>query len=268
MNHNNSVVESVPLQTAEDLSQDESSSENEASFSWVGAFCDRRGNEFFCEVDSFFLQDRFNLTGLGHEVPLAQRALDRITDELEQGTGSANISAKTGTPSKPSMNDDDNEVEDLENSQIENSARMLYGLIHARYIISPFGMSRMKRKFIAQDFGSCPRILCRGTSLLPVGLSDVPGVASVKLYCWRCRDVYNPRHSVYSSVDGAFFGTTFPHLFSQQYPSLTSIDEINSTPENASERGLLGSSSSVYVPRIFGFRIAQKAGRDLFSLLL
>ena len=74
-----------------------------------------------------------------------------------------------------------------------------------------------------------------------MGTSDLPRVGTVKLYCCQCEDIYNPKSSVHGSVDGAFFGTTFPHLFLMTYPSLKS--DLGNAPL---ER---------YKGRIFGFAI-------------
>lgn len=192
-----------------------SSSEEDGGNSWIQWFCGLKGNEYFCEVDSDFVLDRFNLTGLGHDVPNAQQAYDLLADDYKS--------------------DDDEDIP----PQVDTSARLLYGLIHARFIICPNGLHKMKRKYISGEFGTCPRVLCNSQLLLPVGLSDVPRNGTVKLYCCHCQDVYNPKSSAHSAIDGAFFGTTFPHLFFQTYAHL------RPTP-----------SSQTYTPRIFGFKIA------------
>lgn len=63
-------------------------------------------------------------------------------------------------------------------------------------------------------------MLCQGQPLLPVGLTDVPYEKSVKLHCGRCEDIYSPKSSRHGSIDGAYFGTSFPHLLFLVYPSL------------------------------------------------
>jgi len=63
-------------------------------------------------------------------------------------------------------------------------------------------------------------VLCQGQPLLPIGLTDVPYEKSVKLYCGRCEDIYSPKSSRHGSIDGAYFGTSFPHLLYLVYPAL------------------------------------------------
>ena len=104
--------------------------------------------------------------------------------------------------------------------QIEASARHLYGLIHARFIITTRGLTKMGDKYKKCDFGRCPRVLCYGQALLPVGLSDIPYQKAVKLYCQRCEDIYSPKSTRHGQIDGAYFGSTFPHMLLMVYPNL------------------------------------------------
>jgi casein kinase II subunit beta len=142
-------------------------------------------------------------------------------------------------------------------------------------------------KFKRVDFGRCPRVLCQSQPLLPVGLSDTPYEKSVKLYCGRCEDVYSPKSSRHGSIDGAYFGTSFPHLLFLVYPSLLppKAGPVDPTPssrvlENDSSRksrrvkeepeiseglGETGSTASAavkaerYRPRIYGFQLNETA---------
>lgn len=238
-------------------------SDSEYSNSWISWFLSSKGNEYFCEVEEDYILDRFNLTGLNNEVSNYAQALDLITDNL------------------------DDDIQDELRGALDVQARLLYGLIHARWIVTARGLAKMLDKFKRVDFGRCPRVLCQSQPLLPVGLSDTPYEKSVKLYCGRCEDVYSPKSSRHGSIDGAYFGTSFPHLLFLVYPSLLppKSGPVDPTPtsrgiENDSSRksrrvkeepeisegiGETASTTSValkaerYRPRIYGFQLNETA---------
>lgn len=195
-----------------------SESDSDYTSYWRDWFISSRGNEYFCEIDEDYLTDRFNLTGLNAEVSYYQYALDLVTDVFDL--------------------DCDDEMRET----IEKSARHLYGLVHARYIVTTRGLAKMLEKYKKSDFGKCPRVLCHSHPLLPVGLSDCPNVRPVKLYCARCEDTYNPKSSRHASMDGAYFGTSFAHILFQVYPALV--------PTKSADR---------YVPRVYGFKMHAAA---------
>ncbi len=204
-------------------------SRSESCAQWIYWFLSCKGNEYFCEVEEEYILDRFNLTGLNTEVTHYAQALDLITDNLGQP-----LNASPSRSLTQRFPDDD--IQDELRGSLDVQARLLYGLIHARWIVTARGLAKMVRvgfltafsithvqqleKYKRADFGRCPRVLCQSQPLLPVGLTDIPYEKSVKLYCGRCEDIYSPKSSRHGSIDGAYFGTSFPHLLFLVYPSL------------------------------------------------
>ena len=190
------------------------SEESDSGTSWIDWFTSQKGNEFFCCIDEDYILDRFNLAGLNLEVSHFQYALDLITDQLEH------------------------DLDPLTWEAVDRSAKHLYGLIHARWVITNKGLSLMADKMKKGEFGKCPRVLCEEQAVLPVGLVDIPGLKGVKLYCPRCEDIYIPPSKKQLGIDGAYFTSSLPHLVLQMYPNLI--------PSKSTQR---------YVPKIFGFKI-------------
>ncbi|KAL3795370.1 hypothetical protein HJC23_009543 [Cyclotella cryptica] len=234
---------------------------------WIQWFCGLKGHEMFCEVERAYIEDGFNLYGLRACVSNFSDCLDLILDRIGP--------------------------DDSDDSHLTQSACTLYGLIHARYIVTAHGLDSMYNKvsflrigfkmfgttswnepkyfsftvalvgmflikiqYAAKEFGTCPLIQCNGQPVLPTGLKDEIGIDTVKIFCPKCQCVYQPppirtRSSGHHSssggggggaVDGAAFGTTFPHLF------LMTFNNLVPDPLPA---------DSAYIPRVFGFRVHQ-----------
>lgn len=208
---------------------------------WIQWFCGLKGHEMFCEVERAYIEDGFNLYGLRACVSNFSDCLDLILDRIGP--------------------------DDSDDSHLTQSACTLYGLIHARYVVTAHGLDAMYNKYASKDFGTCPLVQCNGQPVLPVGLKDEIGVDTVKIFCPKCQCVYQPppirsRSSSHhhhgngggahhagngggsGAVDGAAFGTTFPHLFLMTFNNLVP----DPLPKD-----------SKYVPRVFGFRVHKSA---------
>lgn len=182
-------------------------------------FCSFKENDFFVEIDSTYLSSNEALEGLESCVPNLEHTLDFVRS-LE-------------TVRLSNLN---REQELL----IEMNSFHLYGMIHARYLLTEEGMVRMASKYKRGAFGRCPNVQCNKTHCLPIGLSDSPRQSSVLIFCPRCRDLYIPKER-YKELDGAYFGTTFAHLFFLRFPELR-------PPEPPLK----------YTPKIFGFRVCDE----------
>lgn len=70
----------------------------------------------------------------------------------------------------------------------------------------------------------------------------LPDFVPLQVFCPRCEDIFYPRSEYQCSIDGAYYGTTFPHLMLMTYPMYR--------PPKAVE---------TYVPRVFGFKLHPTA---------
>eukprot|EP00768_Dysnectes_brevis_P005356 gnl/Dysnectes_brevis/3836_a4950_1034.p1 GENE.gnl/Dysnectes_brevis/3836_a4950_1034~~gnl/Dysnectes_brevis/3836_a4950_1034.p1 ORF type:complete len:233 (+),score=18.98 gnl/Dysnectes_brevis/3836_a4950_1034:42-740(+) len=201
--------------------EDPSESSSDLGVSWVDRFRSIPGNDILASIPDPYIEDNFNLTDLPSVVPHFNLALQRIL----------NYDITPNIRSEEHLN------------QIEEAAQVLYGLIHARYILSEHGLGRMRRFFVAHRFGTCPRETCSKSPVLPLGTSTHLGVAPVMAFCPCCREIYSPlpRPGKANMLDGAFFGPSFPHLFLLKYPALS--------PSNPPPRPI--------TPRLFGFRVRK-----------
>lgn len=260
------------------------STSSDAPESWISSFCSLLGHEYFAEVSEDFIEDDFNLTGLQNQVAMYKEALEMILD----------VDPETDEEEEDEEDEDDIDEEDEDGmtrrerkharmasdlSLIESSAEMLYGLIHQRFICSRAGIQQMSEKYELGHFGVCPRTNCSQARTIPVGLSDIPGEDTVKLFCPSCLDVYVPPNSRFQTVDGAFFGRTFGALFLLTFPeydlSKNGPEALHLGPaqcrltEEERQHQLNGfyhkntapglGRNKIYQPRIYGFRVSELA---------
>jgi len=201
---------------SEDEYSDQSGSPEE-DISWIEWFCGIKGNEFLIEVDEEYIRDDFNLTGLHAIVPYYEQAIDIVLDNEEESLDA---------------------YPEAHQQVLEQSAHMLYGLVHARFILTTRGLHLMQDKYVECIYGSCPNTYCANQPMMPIGLSDYPNHDTAKVFCPKCNEVYQPRSKALSALDGAYFGTTFPHMFFLQNDHL-----------------VLKNQSQFYVPKIYGFKV-------------
>jgi casein kinase II subunit beta len=215
---------------------------------WVQWLVSQPGFEWMVPVDSAFIADSFNLYGLRK----SRESLELITNGAAPAPGEW----------------------DARTEELFGAARDLYGLVHARFLLTSRGVSLMLARYENGDFGVCPRHLCGGTPVLPVGVSGEPDEAPAMVYCPRCEDVYAlpasvpylagkadaiccaDEHSegtlgvnVPGDLDGSFFGPSFPHMLLLVKPQLM--------PPKLPD---------VYVPRVYGFRVHNQRGRAALTV--
>ncbi|KAI8394299.1 casein kinase II regulatory subunit-domain-containing protein [Radiomyces spectabilis] len=251
-----------PAQILYDSNDDDDSqgSTTESLQSWITWFCSLPGHEFYVEVPEDFIEDDFNLTGLSALVPYYNDALEMVLDlEYDEHLDELEYHGEDDF-------DDDTDEEDQNNNKdaddgfwkegyhklrrrgnsvnlriIEPYAVMLYGLIHQRYLLTRDGQRIMAERYIAGQFGGCPRYYCNNCPVLPCGRYDETGRESVRMYCPNCFDLYSPPASIHHCIDGAHFGTSYHHLLLLNFSELPTM------------------KNHIYQPRIFGFRVNEKS---------
>ncbi|KAI9151649.1 Casein kinase II subunit beta-1 [Paramyrothecium foliicola] len=254
--------------------------------SWISSFCSLLGHEYFAEVSEEFIEDDFNLTGLQTQVAMYKEALEMILDVEPEDDDDEEEEEEEEDDNESGLGDGQERLRNAgerrhhsrmasDLSVIESSAEMLYGLIHQRFICSRAGIQQMSEKYELGHFGCCPRTNCDQARTLPVGLSDIPGEDTVKLFCPSCLDVYVPPNSRFQTVDGAFFGRTFGALFLLTFPEYDLTKRGAEVISSASSRvpdneplvnGIYAKNIApglgpgrIYEPRIYGFRVSERA---------
>ena len=151
------------------------------------AYFDSSPNSWICEIDADYLQSQVSYYGLNQYVSYYSHASQIIRGKKF----------------------DLSEVSQTKLNKLVASCKLLYGLLHGRFILTEEGVYQMNIKYNKGLFGHCPRFACDQQKLLPIGLTTVPGQEKVKCYCPRCHDIYETN----ADYDAAFFGPDFPFMF-------------------------------------------------------
>lgn len=219
-----------------------------AEVKWIDIFLSKPSANILVRVDDDFLCSAFNHYGLRPAVKNFDKAYALITKGIitEPSKGKPNTDSESASVSDlnaVSIHEQANN--ESKDSDIEKSARDLYGLIHSRFIQKPRGLQLIYAKYKKGDYPECPRYFCK-SKLLPFAEGEGLG-QDLRWFCPVCNDVYamdriyekeEDFHN-YSDIDGGYFGNSWVYLFKQRYGSRFEQKE----------------QLKVYIPRIFGFRI-------------
>lgn len=191
----------------------------DSSRTWKHSFLRQPKNQWLCEIPDEFITDDFNQTGLPEVCPRFLQCCDIMVGRIDLGQVLPIV------------------------GELQEQLAVAYGLLHARYITSPDGLSRVREKYEDVVYGSCPRLNCLGEPMLPIGLSSSLSSRKdpnpVRAFCPCCREVYNPRTP--QTLDGAFFGPNMCHIF---------IDDLGLKSRKK--------SYTPYVHTAFGFRVRDE----------
>lgn len=194
-------------------------SEEETCIDWL---LSQEGNHLLCRVEEDYIEDNFNLYGLSKIIPNFRDSIRLLLSDSASVEGC--LEEGWVGPTYEHLLD-------------------LYGLIHARYILTSQGLSKMRRKLHNNVFGSCPEPEFAESSVLPVGLSDHLRQGPPVGYCLASGEIYK-MGAWGDFLDGAYFGTSWCHLLLMQNPA---IHGPRGWPV----------PNSTYKPRIFGFKVRR-----------
>ena len=108
---------------------------------WIQWYLSLEDHEYLLEIDSEYLNDKMNL--LGMKLPFPK---DRYKECLR-------LIMSNKVPNE----------EDLQNQkflELNQDASDVYGMIHARYVLSSTGLAKVYNRYLQSAYGTCPRALC------------------------------------------------------------------------------------------------------------
>uniref|UniRef100_A0A914Z3V5 Casein kinase II subunit beta n=1 Tax=Panagrolaimus superbus TaxID=310955 RepID=A0A914Z3V5_9BILA len=192
------------------MSESMTSDSDESAYEYLDWFHSLKTTKFMCRIDEYFLEDAFNRTNLEKELlfAISENTVAKFIRHIKYDTS----------------------VSGYDLDEIEEIAADVYGLMHARYILSSAGLKDMKKKYERGEFGHCPRDKCNEQKVLPIGETEL-GEGFVNIFCPKCREIYFTKSKF--QLDGAYFGPSFPTAFLMEFPEilLTPHSTIKPSPE-------------------------------------
>ncbi|OHT16032.1 Casein kinase II subunit beta [Tritrichomonas foetus] len=150
-------------------------------------YFDPSSQNWLVEIDDMYLQSAVSYYGLNSIVPNYSRAAGIIKGRRV----------------------DTSEMSERQIKTLAESCRLLYGLLHQRYIVTEDGIRKLENKYRRKVYGVCPRVACKGRPLIPMGLTIEPRLGKVRRWCPQCHDIYDGG----VDLDGAYFGSDLPIMF-------------------------------------------------------
>lgn len=186
---------------------------------WIDWFLSKPENQLFVRIDDDYIHNIYNFYGIKQKISNFQASYELLL--------------KNYVPPWHASTQLESQI-----FVLEQQTAHLYGLLHARYLNTSEGMERIYQKYVKKEFPYCPRILCKKITCIPFGISNDMCEYPVKMFCPNCSDIYNIKNSIFSKVDGSFFGNSWIPIFLKKYSHI-----------------IPSKKARVHVPKIFGFEI-------------
>lgn len=166
------------------------------SKNWLDCFLATPCGKYFVKVDKDYLDDNFNIYGLK----------DKLDGSVDYRTIIQIIRGKEGKPT---------------NEKVAKYVEIIYGLIHARFLMTKSGLELIHKKYTDCVYETCPNYNCRA-QCLPYGKNPDPG-RRLLMYCPACHDVYYCSRPECQYIDGSAFLSSYIVPFEHEYPSIKKI---------------------------------------------
>uniref|UniRef100_A0A7E4ZXP0 Casein kinase II subunit beta n=1 Tax=Panagrellus redivivus TaxID=6233 RepID=A0A7E4ZXP0_PANRE len=173
------------------------SSIDESDFiTWINSLMATR---LMIPIDLYFLRDSFNRTGIDKMLNITPTKLEELMEFII----------------------DDVELPDEDYDELNKDAVEVYGLLHARFLLTERGLNQVRDLYENGEYGQCPRHACDGQNVLPIDAQLPPPEPNhVQIYCPKCEEIYRIGEKTKSPISGAFFGADLPQTFFMAFPEL------------------------------------------------